>query len=409
MQLIQKFAVFAAVTLTLAGAPAIAADPPVAAPAPAWTAAWAAAPDSAGPALKPLTIRQIVRVGVAGEALRLRLSNLFGQAPLAVKSLHVAIHDGGDGIAAGSDRLVQVGGAASFSIAPGASVLSDPVALPVKALGAVAVSLYLPDGAKVSTLHGNALQTAYLAAGRDAGGEASLPGAATDDSRYFLTDVEILASGGGGALAVVGDSIVDGIGSTLDRHARWPDILAERMQGLVAVVNAGIAGNRLLTDFGPPYVGPSALSRFERDALDKPGLRRIILMQGINDISAAELLATPKDKVSAQQIIEGMKTLIARAHARGVRIWGGTLLPCAGATRPLPTSAAMEAKRQEVNRWIRTAGAFDGVIDFDAALRDPADHVRLLPAFDSGDHLHPNDAGYRAMAQAIDLERLLKE
>jgi lysophospholipase L1-like esterase len=350
-----------------------------------------------------------VRVGVAGEAVRLRLSNLFGQEPLAVESLHVAVHQGGDGIAAGSDRRVQLGGAASFSIAPGASVLSDPVVLPVKALGALAVSLYLPAGAKVSTLHGNAIQTAYLVEGRDASGEASLPGAATDDSRYFLTDVEILASGGGGALAVVGDSIADGIGSTLDRNARWPDILSERMQGLVAVVNAGIAGNRLLGDSGLPYVGPATLSRFDRDALDKPGVRRIILMQGINDISAAELLAAPKDKVSAQQIIDGMKTLIARAHARGVKIWGGTLLPCAGATRPLPASAAMEAKRQQVNRWIRTAGAFDGVIDFDAALRDPADHVRLSPAFDSGDHLHPNDAGYRAMAQAVDLERLLNE
>lgn len=269
-------------------------------------------------------------------------------------------------------------------------------------------------GSKVSTLDGSGIQTAYLVEGKEVAGEANLPGAVTDDSRFFLTDVEGSTTAGTRALAVVGDSIADGIRSTRDRNARWPDLLAERMQalpaaGTVAVINAGSAGNRLLNDFGPPYVGPSTLNRFDRDVLDKPSVRWIILMQGINDISAAELLDSPRDKVSARQIIDGMKTLIARAHAKGIKVWGGTLLPFGGAARPLATTATMEAKRQEVNRWLRTAGAFDGVIDFDAVMRDPSNHSCLLPTFDSGDHLHPNDAGYLAMANAIDLEHLLKE
>lgn len=414
MKIMKRIAWWAAAAGLLLGALASAAGQGTAFSAKTWVAGWVAAADTAGPALKPLTIRQIVRSSVAGDSVRVRVSNLFGKEALAVQSLHVAVHRAGSGITAGTDRIVRVAGAAAFSVPAGASVLSDPVALPVKALGTLAVSMYLPMGTTVSTLHGNAVQTAYLVEGKDVSGEANLAGAATDDSRYFLTDVEVSAAAGTRTLVVVGDSIADGIRSTLDRNARWPDILAERMQGMppagtVAVVNAGSAGNRLLTDFGAPYVGPSTLTRFDRDVLDKPGVRWIILMQGINDISAAELLDSPRDKVSAQQIIDGMQALIARAHAKGIKIWGGTLLPCGGATRPLPLTPSMEAKRQEVNRWIRSAAAFDGVIDFDAALRDPADHARLLPTFDSGDHLHPNDAGYHAMAHAVDLARLLKE
>lgn len=229
-----------------------------------------------------------------------------------------------------------------------------------------------------------------------------------------LIDVEVAAPSGTHTLVVVGDSVTDGVGSTQDGNARWPDFLANRLQGMptagtVAVVNAGIAGNRVLNDAAAPYVGPSTLNRFERDVLNKPGLRWLILMQGINDNSASELLKTPKDQVSAQQIIDGMRLLISRAHAKGVKIWAGTLLPREGALRLLPHSASMEAKRQAVNQWIRTGGAFDGFIDFDLALQDPAHPARQLKALNSGDFTHPNDAGYMVMANAVDLVRLLKE
>jgi lysophospholipase L1-like esterase len=378
-----------------------------------WVAGWMAAPDGTGTPLKPMTIRQIVRTSVGGSAVRLHFSNLLGIEPLTITSVHLALHEGGGAIQEGSDCQVLFKGAASVTIAPGASVASDPVPLAVKALAQLAVSLYLPLGASLPTVHGNGAQTAYLVAEKDVSGFNVLPAAQIDDSRYFLTDIDIAAPIGTNTLVVVGDSVADGIRSTQDGNARWPDFLANRLQGkpatgTVAVVNAGIAGNRVLNDFGTPYVGLSTLNRFERDVLSKPGLRWIIFMQGINDISASEFLKTPKDQVSAEQIVAGMQLLIDRAHAKGVKIWGGTLLPRQGAIRPLPTSASMEAKRQAVNQWIRTSGAFDGIIDFDLALRDPANPSRQLPTLNSGDGSHPNDAGYLVMANAIDLVRLLQ-
>jgi lysophospholipase L1-like esterase len=378
-----------------------------------WSAAWAAAPDSPGPALQAQTIRQVVRTSVAGSRVRIRLSNLFGSAPLAIGPVHLAAHAGGGRIVPGSGHLLRFAGQPAVTIAPGASVLSDPVDMRVGALQDLAVSLYLPAGAAVSTLHGAGMQTAYLSKAGDATSAAGIEGAQTDDSRYFLTDVEVLGAGVPGleprALVVVGDSITDGIGSGNDRNARWTDALAARLQGApslatVAVVNAGIAGNLLLKDASEPFVGPATLARFERDALDKPGVRWILLHQGINDLAAATLLKTPASQVSAEQVIAGMKTLAARARARGIKIWAGTLLPFEGTKRFY--SDAAEAQRQAVNAWIRSSGAFDAVVDFDAALRDPAHPGRLLPAFDSGDHLHPNAAGYQAMADVVDLRLL---
>jgi lysophospholipase L1-like esterase len=394
--------------------PAIAADNATRRAAPFALAAWAAPADYVGPALQAMTIRQVVRSTVAGEAVRVRLSNLYGTAPLAISSAHIGLHAGGPAIAEGSGRALMFHGAPGVTIAPGESVLSDWAPLQVGALRQLAVSFYLPGGAAVSTLHASAVATSYLVSGKDVAGETVVPATETDDSRYFLTDVEVGAAQSGRALVVVGDSITEGIGSTPDRNARWPDLLAERVQavpaaGRLAVINAGSAGNRVLNDFGSPYVGPSTLHRFERDALDKAGVHWIILLQGINDISASELLAGPGDKVSVAQLIEAMQSLIGRAHAKGIRIWGATLLPRAGASGPRPHTGTMEAKRLALNAWIRSAGAFDGVIDFDALMRDPAQPARLLPAFDSGDHTHPNDAGYLAMANGVDLARLLKE
>jgi lysophospholipase L1-like esterase len=206
-------------------------------------------------------------------------------------------------------------------------------------------------------------------------------------------------------IVAIGDSVTDGHGSGRDHNARWTDAFAERLQAdpalaSIAVANAGISGNRLLKD-GP--IGPSMLARFDRDVLDKPGLAWVVLDAGLNDIGLSDDPDSPADNVSAQQIIDGMKTLIARAHARGISIIGATLLPYAGAEDPLRYSAAGEAKRQALNAWIRGAGAFDAVVDFEAVTRDPAQPDRLLPAFDSGDHIHPNDAGYQAMAASISL------
>ena len=365
-----------------------------------WVTTWTAAPDSAGPALQAQTIRQMVRASVGGGSVRIRLSNLHGTGAVSVGAARVALRADGSAIVPGSDRALTFDGRPAVTIASGDSVLSDAVDMEVAPLRELAVSLYLPAGAGASTIHGAGMQTAYIARGTDATAAISLAWAETDDSRYFITDVEVV-SGGAHAIVVVGDSIADGIGSKENANARWPDLLAERLtKSSIAVVNAGVAGNRLLNGPSKPFVGPSALARFRRDALDKPGVRWIVLHEGINDISAGDMLASPAERVSARQIIDGMRTLIRLAHERGVRICGGTLLPYGGVGKPFVHSEAAETKRQEVNAWIRGSAEFDAVVDFDKVLRDPERPSRLLPAFDSGDHLHPNAGGYRAMAEA---------
>ncbi len=366
-----------------------------------WVTTWTAAPDSAGPSLPAQTIRQIVRTSVGGGSVRIRLSNLHGAGPVGIGAAHVALRTTGASIAPGSDRALTFNGQPAVTIAKGDSVLSDPVDIDVAPLRELAVSVYLPGGAAVSTIHGAGMQTAYIVRGADATAAPGFTVTETDDSRYFLTDVEVSTGGNARAIVVVGDSIADGIGSKEDANARWPDLLAARLtSSSIAVVNAGIAGNRLLNGPSKPFVGPSALARFQRDALDKPGVRWVVLHEGINDISAGDMLASPAEQVSARQIIDGMRTLIRMAHGQGVKVFGGTLLPYGGVGKPFVHSEAAEAKRQEVNAWIRGSGEFDAVVDFDRVLRDPERPSRLLAAFDSGDHLHPNDRGYRAMAEA---------
>ena len=386
-----------ALALTLAGSCA----PASSAMTTNWITTWTAAPDRAGPALPAQTIRQIVRTSVGGGSVRVRLSNLHGAGAVSIGAVHVALRTTGSAIEPGSDRALTFNGRRAVTIAAGDSVLSDALDMQVAPLRELAVSLYLPDGAGTSTLHGAGMQTAYIERGADATAAISFSGTETDDSRYFLTDVEVAADGNAHAIVVVGDSIADGIGSKEDANARWPDLLSERLtKSSMAVVNAGIAGNRLLNGPSKPFVGPSALARFQRDALDKLGVRWIVLHEGINDISAGDMLASPAEQVSARQIIEGMQTLIRQAHAQGVKICGGTLLPYGGVGKPFVHSEAAEAKRQEVNAWIRGSVAFDAVVDFDKMLRDPEQPSKLSAAFDSGDHLHPNDRGYRAMAEA---------
>lgn len=381
---------------------------PVSAAEPAWATTWAAAPDLAGPELKSQTIRQVLRTSAGGTAVRVRLSNLFGTAPLTIGPVHLALYAAGPAIQPGTDRGLSFNGQPTVTIAPGASVRSDAVQMKVAPLQDLALSLYLPQGSGPSTVHSNGLQTVYLVEGGDTTAAPTLPAGTTDDSRYFVTDVEVAAGASARTLVVVGDSLTDGIGSTPDHPARWSDALAERLQAdpalaSIGVANKGIAGNRILRDGVDPFIGPSTLARLERDVLGQPGLGWVLLLQGINDITASDMLTAPQEQASAEQIIDGMKALIARAHAGGARVWGGTLMPRAGAAGKWAQTPVAEAKRQAVNRWIRGSKAFDAVVDFDLAVRDPAQPDRLRPDFDSGDHTHPNDAGYRAMAAVVDL------
>jgi lysophospholipase L1-like esterase len=370
-----------------------------------WVATWGAAMDSPGPRLSDQTVRQVVRVSVGGSAVRVRLSNLFGAGPVTLGPVRVALRAEGSATVPGSDRVAAFEGRGTVTIPKGGSVLSDPVAMDVKPLQELAISLYVPAAATPgpSTLHNAGLATAYLTESGDATAAARFPGTEVHGSRFFLSDVEVGGPAERHAVVAFGDSITDGVGAKPDTYERWPDYLAARLQkdpalAAVAVVNSGIGGNRVLND----NFGPSAQKRFDRDALDKPGVRWIVLLEGINDLGGSGQPETPADDVSAEQIIDGMKQLVARAHAKGVKIYGATLTPFGGAGWPYHSSRN-EKKREAVNAWIRNGGAFDGVADFDKAIRDPARPDRMLQAYDSGDHLHPNGAGYEAMANAVDL------
>jgi lysophospholipase L1-like esterase len=371
-----------------------------------WVDTWSAAPDTTGPVVNDQTVRQIVRVSVGGSEVRVRLSNLFGNVPITLGPVHIALHASGADTVPDSDHALLFNGKPTVTIAKGESVLSDPLEMDVKPLQELAVSLYAPAEAQyhASTAHNAGSATAYITESGDATAAAQYPKGEVSGMRFFLTDVEVSGPAAKATVVTFGDSITDGVGSTQDANTRWPDYLAERLQAdaklsSIGVANAGIGGNRILHD----NYGPSAAARFDRDALDKPGVRWIVLLEGINDIGGSGYAWEAKDKVSTQQLIDGMKTLIARAHARHVKIYGATLTPYGGNGWPYH-SVAGEKTREALNDWIRHSGAFDGVVDFDQAIRDPAAPEKMLPAYDSGDHLHPNSAGYNAMAQAVDLK-----
>lgn len=351
------------------------------------------------------TIRMIVRTSIGGDRVRVRLSNEFGSAPLTIGAAHIALRGQGGSIQPSTDRTLAFSGRPSIVIPPGADVLSDPVDLPVPPLTDLAISVYVPEKTGPPTWHWTGLHPVYVAGPGNVTSKESLPVADKLQSWYWLTSVIVAAPYRTHALVAFGDSITDGARSTVDADHSWPSDLARRLLApgaggpQLAVLDAGISGNRILHDL----VGPNALARFGRDVLAQPGVRDVIVLEGINDIGFSNAPGQSDQAVSAEDLIAGLRQIVERAHVAGLRVFGGTLTPFEGATY---YSQAAEAKRQAVNAWIRTGGAFDGVIDFEAAVRDPAHPGTFLAAYDSGDHLHPNDAGYAAMADAVRLALL---
>ena len=400
------FVVTAAAVIAGACAPSAPATTPspAAAPSMRWIATWG--PSQSATAVRPAagtrdpvptyinaTLREIVRTTIGGDRVRVRLSNEYGDKPLVIGSVHLALRSSGANTTAGSDRTLTFGGKPSVIVRTGATVTSDPLPYAVPQLGDLAISLYLADSARTSTRHALGVQTAYVSKAGDLTASTTFVADTTLRSWIFLAGVDVTNAKATGAIVTIGNSITDGYGASPDSNRRWPDVLARRLltstsEPVKGVVNAGISGNRVLT-FG---AGPSAVARFDRDVLMQPGVTHVIVLEGINDISrqAPEL-------VTAEEIIYGLRQMVERAHERGLIIYGATLTPFE------KVSAEREAKRQAVNAWIRTSGTFDGVIDFEAVTRDPGQPNRFLPIYDSGDGLHPSDAGYKAMGDAIDL------
>jgi lysophospholipase L1-like esterase len=380
---------------SLPPAPPAQATPPQPAPAPA--------PPAPFLQFNNQTLRQIVHTSIGGSRVRVVLSNTFGKAPLTIGSGHLALREKQSAIVPASDRPLTFSGRATVTIPAGALIYSDPVNLNIPALTDVAVDVYLPGDTNTPsplTMHSAALQTNYVSDTGNGAGMATLPVVATTQSWFLLSRVEVEAPEPVGAIVAFGDSITDGARSTPDTNSRWPTLLAERLMAdsgsaQMGVLNVGIGGNRLLNE-GAFAAGVNALARFERDVLDQPAVTHVIVLEGINDIGVARQNPTP----TAQDLIAAHKQFIERAHTRGLKIFGATLTPFEGAAY---FTKEGEAKREALNEWIRTSKAYDGVIDFDVATHDPAQPTKYLSQYDSGDHLHPNDAGYQAMANAIDL------
>jgi lysophospholipase L1-like esterase len=414
--------------LALASGAAIAAAAPVTAAAAAeprggstgWVSTWAAVPTTVPPTpptvLQNQTVRHVVHVSAGGDELRVRLTNEFGDTPLHVGEVHIARRAGtgaSTAIEAGSDRRVTFGGDPSARIPAGAPLLSDPVRLRVAAGSDLVVSLYLPDRTPVTTLAAFSFQDNVIAAG-NVTASRTVNATATVQQDLFLSAVSVRSRAS--AIVTLGDSITNGANTVANLNHRWPDLLAARLRAgrlNYGVANLGVSGNRLLHDPNPPagsdavayaaYFGHSALRRFDRDVLAQPGVGDVIVLLGVNDLGHPGTTAPAGEVVTAADLIGGHRQLIARAHAAGLRVFGGTVLPFKDDTLGF-YSVENERKRSALNHWIRTGGEYDGVVDFDVAMRDPDDPLRLNPAYDSGDHLHPNDAGMVVMAAAVPLK-----
>jgi lysophospholipase L1-like esterase len=380
-----------------------------------WITSWSASPQVGGPGtladrgFDNRTIREVIFTSAGGDPIRLELTNAYGSTPLHVGRMTVARanpQEPGTPVALGPIHPVTFGGVASAVIPAGARLLSDPVAMRVRPFEDLVVSVYLPDRTGRATMHFDAQQLNWVSTAGDHTADAG-PRAFTTStlSWYYLSGLVVRSADVAGTVVTFGDSITDGVGSTVGADARWPNDLARRLDALggpaLSVADQGIGGNRLLGGAG--CCGASAEVRFTRDVLDQPGVRDVIVLEGINDIGVGMAHPGLEKGVSTAAIIAVYRRLIAEAHARGLKIFGATLLPYQGAGY---FTAAGETIREQVNTWIRTSRAFDGVIDFDAVISDPVNPLRLNPIYDFGDHLHLNDAGYQAMADAINLPML---
>ena len=359
-----------------------------------WTGTWATAPQSGGASFDAQTIRQIVDTSISGTAARIQISNVFGTAPLTVSDVHIALAGSGSAITSGTDHTVTFGGSSTVTIAAGGTGVSDTIADAIPASTEVAVSFYLPDSTGASTYQQISNQTSYIASG-DVSGAASLPSAQTASSYYFLTNLDVQNANSEGSVVALGASITDGYASTLNANDRWTNGLATRLNAAgdtIGVLNEGISGNRLLVD----GAGQSALNRFDRDVLGQPGVRWVIFSDDpIND------LGSTSPQPTSAQLIAAIQQLISEAHQAGIEFICSTLTPYQGASY---WNSSGETAREAINTWIRAGNnGCDGVIDQDDATHNPAAPTEYLPAYDSGDHLHPNDAGYQAIANAVNL------
>jgi lysophospholipase L1-like esterase len=371
-----------------------------------WVGTWTMAPAPAETgAFNNQTLRMTMRASLGGNRLRVRISNAYGRRPLDIGGAHVALREAGSAIVAGSDRKLSFGGAPTATIAAGAVLFSDPVALDLAPLADLAVSLYLPgeipNDLQITGRY--ARQTNYVSPPGDFTAAKVMPIATLTSDWFFVCGVDVLATADTGGIVTLGDSLTDGNISTMDAFCRWPDQLARRLAARhrgrpMAVMNQGLGGNRILWDIR----GDSGLRRFDRDVLAQPGVTHAIVMLGTNDLR--NRWKKPEEEPTAAQMIAGLKQMAVRAQSAGIKIVGATLTPfgnetyMAGAWNP-----QREEVRRAVNGWIRDGGAFDAVADFDQALRDPEHPTQMLPKYDCGDGLHPSDLGYNTMGDAIDL------
>ena len=371
-----------------------------------WVGTWGTSPQLVEtrnlpppPGLTGNTLRQVVQVSIGGKQLRLRFSNAFGTTPVTISAAHIARAAGGSAINTNNDKALAFRGRSSVTIPAGEAVVSDPFDFDLAPLSGVAVTIDFGATAVAVTGHPGSRTASYLQAG-DWVSSPDLPQAAKTVHWYILTGIDVEANHSSAAIVALGDSITDGRGSGTDKNDRWPDDLARRLQADentadIAVLNAGIGGNCVLQG----GLGPTALSRFERDVLSQSGVRWLIVLEGVNDIGGSQ------DASVATNLIAAYDQMIEQAHAHHLRVYGATILPFG---RSFYDSPAHEASREMVNHWIRTGDKFDAVIDFDAVMCDPQNPSHLRPVADSGDHLHPNEAGYKIMADAIDLKLFRK-
>ncbi len=366
-----------------------------------WVGTWSTAPqlvetsnNPPSPGLSNNTIRQIVHVSIGGDSLRMRFTNEFSSSPVTMKSVHIAVSAGGGAIDTATDRIIYFNGKPGVTMAPDSAVMSDPFQFALQPLSDVAITIYFGSTSPTVSGHPGSRTTSYILTGDEAA-KADFSGAVTADHWYVINTIEVSAPDTAYAVAILGNSITDGRGSGTNKQDRWPDELSRRFQANpatqdVAVLNEGIGGNAVLSG----GLGPTALSRFQRDIINQHGVKWLIIFEGINDIGGSFGSGV------GNNLIDAYKQMIHTAHVNGIFVYGATLMPMKGSQY---YSTSHEAERQIVNNWIRTSRAFDAVIDLDKAVRDPADTLSLLPAYDSGDHLHPSEEGHHMLAEAVDL------